>query len=256
MRHDCCTNYVVQKKLHRDSQRKKSFFKRLFDRKTILTIFQTQKQPQMHPFSTEFKEALRHLPIKEKDKLIVRLLKKDLNLAKRLMFELVDTRSVDEHRLIVEKLIISQVARMSNNYYSIGYLNVDVRHLSADITDHVRTTKDKYGNASLNLLLLNEVLKLNKDNIAKARPRAKLYKFCTAIIARVYKVLILINKMDNDLLLDFKPDLITLGKLISENEIVMDTAINQGLDVNWLLFAEIPEDIASIHKNLKASGLW
>ena len=62
--------------------------------------------------------------------------------------------------------------------------------------------------------------------------------------------------MDDDLLLDFKPDLITLGKLISENEIVMDTAINQGLDVNWLLFAEIPEDIASIHKNLKASGLW
>jgi len=74
----------------------------------------------MRTFTTEFKEALRHLPIKEKDKLIVRLLKKDLNLAKRLMFELVDTRSVDEHRLIVEKLIISEVARMSNNYLCLS----------------------------------------------------------------------------------------------------------------------------------------
>lgn len=210
----------------------------------------------MRTFSTEFKEALRHLPTKEKDKLIVRLLKKDLNLAKRLAFELIDTSTVDDHRLLVEKSIISNVAQMTESFYSIGYLNLEVRYLSGFITDHVRTTKDKYGNASLNLLLLNEVLKLNKDNIVTARPPVKLRKFCAAIIARVYKVLILINKMDDDLLLDFKPDLITLGKLISENEIVMKTAINQGLDVNWLLFAEIPEDIASIHKNLKASGLW
>ena len=210
----------------------------------------------MRTFTTEFKEALSHLPAKEKDKLIVRLLKKDLNLAKRLAFELIDTSTVDERRLLVEKSIISNVAKMTKTFYSIGYLNLDVRYLSGFITDHVRTTKDKYGNASLNLLLLNEVLKLNKDNIITARPPAKLYKFCTAIIARVYKVLILINKMDDDLLLDFKPDLITLGELISENEIVMDTAINQGLDVNWLLFAEIPENIASIHKNLKANGIW
>ena len=48
----------------------------------------------------------------------------------------------------------------------------------------------------LNLLLLIEVLRLNKDNILTARPPVKLRKFSTAIIARVFKVLLLIHKMD------------------------------------------------------------
>jgi hypothetical protein len=206
-------------------------------------------------FTNEFKEAISHLPAKEKDKLLIRLLKKDLKLTKRLTFELLDLGTVDERRLLVEKNIISNVAQMTKNFYSIGYLNLDVRDLSGYITEHVWTTKDKYGNVSLNLLLLNEVLKLNNDHILTARPPVRLRKFCAAIIARVFKVLILISKMDDDLLLDFKPGLLTLSNLITENEKMKKAAINHGLDVNWLLSADIPKEIISIHKNIKANGL-
>jgi hypothetical protein len=202
----------------------------------------------------EFKEALSHLPSTEKDKLILRLLKKDIGLAKRMLFELVDTRSVDERREAVEKHIISNVDKMSKGFCSIGYLNMDVRYLSGDITEHVKTTKDKYGDARLNLLLLNEVLKQNKSNILTARPPVKLRKFCIAIIARVFKVLVLLNKMDEDLLLDFKEDLILLGELMSDNDKLMNTAVKNGLDVNWLLNAEIPSNIVDIYKELKANG--
>ena len=107
-------------------------------------------------FTNEFKEAISHLPAKEKDKLLIRLLKKDLKLTKRLTFELLNLGTVDERRLLVEKNIISNVAQMTKNFYSIGYLNLDVRDLSGYITEHVGTTKDKYGNVSLNLLLLKE----------------------------------------------------------------------------------------------------
>ena len=49
-------------------------------------------------FSKEFKKAIQELPNTEKDKLIFRLLKRDLDLANRLHFELVDTETVEEKR--------------------------------------------------------------------------------------------------------------------------------------------------------------
>jgi len=209
----------------------------------------------MSLFTQEFKEALSHLPSAEKDKLILRLLKKDLNLANRLLFELVDTHSIEDRRAVLEERIINHVKKMTEGFYSIAYFNVEVRWLSGDITEHVRITKDKYGEASLNLLLINEILKQNKENIVTARPPVKLRKFSTQLIARVFKVLLLINKMDADLLLEFKDNLKLLGELLSDNNKLMNTAVKNGLDVNWLLNAEIPNDIITIHKELKANGL-
>ncbi|MCF6280577.1 MAG: hypothetical protein L3J14_09565 [Flavobacteriaceae bacterium] len=209
----------------------------------------------MSIFSKEFEEAISHLPATEKDKLILRLLKKDLILANRLQFELVDNGNVEERRIVIEKHIVTNVKRMAERFYKISYLNMDVRYLSGDITEHVKITKDKYGDASLNLLLLVEVLRQNKGNILTARPPVKLRKFNTAIIARVFKVLLLINKMDDDLLLDFKEDLMILGKLIGDNDKVMKTAIKNGLDVNWLIHSEIPKNLVKIHRELKNNGL-
>jgi hypothetical protein len=42
----------------------------------------------------DFKIALQELPEKEKDKLILRLLRRDLDLAEKLYFELVDTDTI------------------------------------------------------------------------------------------------------------------------------------------------------------------
>lgn len=42
----------------------------------------------------DFKKALQELPEKEKDKLILRLLRRDLDLAEKLYFELVDTDTI------------------------------------------------------------------------------------------------------------------------------------------------------------------
>src|SRR5690606_50752 len=134
-------------------------------------------------FSNEFKEALADLPSKEKDRLIVRLLKKDVLLAKRLHFELVGNKTVDQQRELVKNHLKEKIQDATDGFYSVGYLNMDVRFMSGDINEHLRITKDKFGEVELNLFMTNEILERNRENILSAHP-SKAHKFCTAIVAR------------------------------------------------------------------------
>lgn len=204
-------------------------------------------------FDAEFKEAVLSLPVSEKDKLLLRLLKKDLNLVNRLHFELVDNRTVDERRNLLEDRIIENTERMKENYWSPGYLMMDMRYLSGEITDHVRIAKDKFGEVSLTILMLSEVLKKTNALVEKAVP-AKRRKYNMYVIARAFKILVLIKKLHEDYMLDIKEPLANLGHLIGENHGLMKTAINNGLDVNWLLGFDIPENIAEQQKELRANG--
>ena len=153
----------------------------------------------------------------------------------------------------MEDTVYDKVSEMNETFYSIGYLNMDMRYLSGEITEHVRITKDKYGEASLNLLMLIEVLKSNNQRIQNAT-FGKAYKICIYIIAKAFKILILIHKLHEDYKIEFEESLSTLGDLIGANPYLMKTAIQNGLDVNWLLTTEIPENITEIHKELRSKG--
>lgn len=204
-------------------------------------------------FTKEFKQAIQELTSAEKDKLIFRLLKRDLDLANRLHFELVDVETVEDKRAAFEKGMFTKIKYFSERFYSVGYLLQDTRFLSGEITYHVKITKDKFGEISLNLKMLIQLLTLNNDKIQK-QTYTKAYTLCIYVIARAFKILLLINAIDEDYFIDFKEDLTTLGLLIVDNPMLMKTAINNGLDVNWLLSGEIPEDIAAIHKEIRANG--
>lgn len=204
-------------------------------------------------YPKEFKEAISNLPSKEKDKLILRLLKKDLVLANRLLFELVNTDTVDQQRKIVQNRIKNQIQRATDTFYSPGYLNLDVRYMSGEINEHVSITKDKFGEAFLNLWMIVNVLKQNNKNILASNYQ-KARKFCVAVIARAFKILILIDKLHDDYFMDFQQLLLEFGNQISENKYLMDTAIKNGFDVNWLLNADIPENIVAIHREIRAHG--
>jgi len=204
-------------------------------------------------FSKEFKEAIINLPDSEKDKLLLRLLKKDLDLVNKLEFELLGEESVDEKRLELKQRIQEKAKKIAKNFYSLGYLTMDLRYLSGEITEHVKITKDKFGEASLNLLMLNEFLKNNSEFIIKSTI-GKSYKLCIYIIARTFKILILIKKLHEDYFVDFEIPLKKLGAQISRVPFLMETAINNGLDVNWLLKAEIPDTIIKLHKEIRDQG--
>ncbi|MBP4140628.1 hypothetical protein J3S90_02300 [Flavobacterium sp. P4023] len=72
-------------------------------------------------FSKEFKKALQELPSAEKDKLIFRLIKIDLDLANRLYFELVDIETIEEKRATFELLLSKKIKQITNRFYSIVF---------------------------------------------------------------------------------------------------------------------------------------
>lgn len=205
-------------------------------------------------YSKEFKEAIAHLPSKEKDKLILRLLKKDIKLTNRLRFELVSDQSVEERRTEVKERILRKAKETAESFFSVGYLNMDVRYLSGEIAEHVFNTKDKFGEAYLNLIMINRILDANKENLAHTKFNRSAKKFYTAVIARAFKILILISKLHEDLWMDLEEELHQFGQLIGNNHPLMKTAIYNGLDVNWLLQFNIPEDIAEYQKDLRRRG--
>ena len=125
--------------------------------------------------------------------------------------------------------------------------------MSGMINDHVSTTKDKFGEAQLNLWMINKVLEINGEKILSTTI-GKANTFCVATIARAFKIMLLIKKLHEDYFVEFEDDLKKLGKLIGANPYLMKCAINNGLDVNWLISAEIPADLEQIHKNLRARG--
>lgn len=201
-------------------------------------------------FERDFKIAISNLPSKEKDKLILRLLKKDLTLANRLHFELVNTDSIDEKRDELEKRLYKKTQQITDRYYSPGILMMDMRELSGEINEHVSITKDKFGEISLNLLLLNEVLRLNHQNIEDSNHN----KLGIYIVAKIFKILISINSIHEDFQIEFKSSLFLLGSQVSKCNFLMNVAIQNGLDINWLLSNNIPENIKEIHKDIRAQG--
>jgi hypothetical protein len=201
----------------------------------------------------EFKKALQELPEKEKDKLILRLLRRDMDLAEKLYFELVDTDSIEDKRRIMESVISKYIKRFSENYHSLDYIAVEMRSISGKISHHVKITKDKFGEISLNLQMLNEVIEQNSFSLSHSKPQ-KSTKFYNYVIVRAFKILLLIDALHEDFLLDFKEDLERLGANISKNTMLLKTANYNSLDVNWILEAEIPENIIQIHKEIKAAG--
>lgn len=201
----------------------------------------------------DFKKALQELPEKEKDKLILRLLRRDMDLAEKLYFELVDTDSIEDKRKIMEINISKQIIRFSENFHSLDYIAIEMRNISGKISHHVKITKDKFGEISLNLQMLNEVIEQNAFSLTHSKPQ-KSTKFYNYVIGRTFKILLLIQALHEDFLLDFKENLNRLGVNISKDMMLLKTANYNSLDINWILEAEIPENMLQIHKEIKAAG--
>ena len=205
-------------------------------------------------FDEDFTIAIKNLPVSEKDKLLLRLLKKDPKTATLLYSKLVDTRSLEERREDMRDMMASKLIKMTDRYFdTLGYLMMDMRYLSGDITEYVRLNKDKYAEVMFNLYMLTEVLKSCNEKIVNS-PGSKSVKLLVYIVARTFKLLVLSTKLHEDYYLELEPEFQKLGRLFGENPPLMNTAIHHGLDVNWLMHFDIPEDIETIQKELRLRG--
>ena len=199
-------------------------------------------------YSKEFKEAISNFTSAEKDKLIIRLLKKDRILSHRLYFELIDSETVDDKRNQMETRIKNEVEIAAKKYGRTKYFLPNIRRISAKITEHVKITTDKFGEVSLTLLLVSETLK-NQPKLGD------FYKLHIYLLNKIFRTLILTRKLDPDYYLDLREIFEEVQKQISENKNLEDLTLNNGLFLSWLEPENIPDDIDLILKGIKAEGL-
>lgn len=203
-------------------------------------------------YSKEFKAALSAFSSNDKDKLIFRLLRKDKLLSKKLYFELIDPETTDDKRNAMEEHVEEKILLASKYIGNAQYFLSTIRGISAEITEHVKITTDKFGEVSLTLILINKVLEYN-DDLSRQR-FDNVYKLYIYIINKVFKSLILIKKLDEDYWIEIDEYLRDTQNKISENHYLQKLCINNGLDVNWLECEKIPENIDQVVKEIKSQG--
>lgn len=199
-------------------------------------------------YSKEFKEAISNFTSQEKDKLIIRLLKKDRILSHRLYFELIDPETADDKRYQMETLIKEEVLSVAKRYGRTKYFLPGIRRISAKITEHVKITTDKFGEVSLTLLLVSET-------IMHAPKTGDHYKLFIYLLNKIFRSLILTKKLDPDYFLDLRVIFETVQKQLADNKTLEELSLHNGLFLSWLEPDHIPDDIDLILKSLKADGL-
>jgi len=199
-------------------------------------------------FSKEFKQAISEFSGKEKDKLIFRLLKKDRILAHRLYFELIDPENADDKRLQMQDFVTKEVAAAAKRFGRTKYFLTNIRKISSKITEHVKITSDKFGEVSLNLLLISETL----ENTSKSGDYYKLYIY---LLNKLFRSLILTTKLDEDYFLDLKSYFADVKSQILANDRLEKITLDNGLFLKWLNPENIPEHIDQIFKDVKEEGL-
>ena len=199
-------------------------------------------------YSKEFKEAISNFTSNEKDKLIIRLLKKDRILSHRLYFELIDPETADDKRNQMETLIKEEVVTAAKRYGRTKYFLPSIRRISAKITEHVKITTDKFGEVSLTLLLVNETLK----NQPKTGDH---YKLQIYLLNKIFRSLVLTKKLDPDYYLDLRGIFELVQKQILDNKSLEELTLHNGFFLSWLDPENIPDDIDQLLKGAKAEGL-
>ena len=188
--------------------------------------------------SGELKQAVKELPDKEKDKLLLRLIPKNEMLVRQLEFRLLEnSETTDLRREELKERIENHVSIYPDRFYSPGYLLVHMREISGLITRHVTITKDKHGEVELNLLMLTEMLERNHDSLLNAH-WYEMIKLDEYIVRRTLKLLKLTEKIHEDYRIEFAGNMQRLGHLIGNQPTTMKAAINNMLDVNHLIFFE------------------
>ncbi|WP_185286435.1 calponin homology domain-containing protein [Chryseobacterium indologenes] len=203
-------------------------------------------------YSKEFKAALGAFSSQEKDKLIFRLLRKDKLLSKKLYFELIDPENTDDKRNAMEEQVEEKILLASKYIGNAKYFLTIIRKISAEITEHVKITTDKFGEVSLNLLMVSKILDYNND---LSRQRFdNVYKLYIYIINKVFKSLVVVKKLDEDYWMEVDEYLRDIQTKISENHYLQKLCINNNLDFKWFVCDDIPDNIDQIMKDIKKQG--
>lgn len=164
----------------------------------------------MAKLEKDLQQAILSMPQKDKDKLLLRLITKDDILTQQLQYMLVEGSASVDYRRDEVKTTIDKLYR--TEAYSSGYLMMDMRYVNAEITRHVKVTKDKYGEIELTIKLLKDCFEKQLKWIQKYS--AKSDTLANYVAKRMDFVLKKLVKLHPDVQFDFHADVNTLLEYI------------------------------------------
>lgn len=154
--------------------------------------------------SDTLQEAVLGMSVKEKDKLLMRLIRKDDLLIEQLHFQLLEDEFDLEQRRKAIRQAIEKYAQAGYSW-TPGLLMMEMRDFSGRITRHVRVTKDKLGEVVLYLVLIGEYMHENKHMLQAEAYRAD--KFAKYVVKRAATVFKKAEKLHEDLHIEFEEEL-------------------------------------------------
>ncbi|SNC66730.1 hypothetical protein SAMN06265337_1710 [Hymenobacter gelipurpurascens] len=155
----------------------------------------------MPALSPDLRKALLHLPQKEKDQLLVRLVGQDAVLIEQLSFRLLEGDDALEQRRL---RLRTQVDDPVRGYHQTpnDLLHI-VRQLQARLAYHTRITGDLFGEIELTLRLLTNVLRHQPDAVSRLHgPTQPLLQH---LARRTHDALKQAGKLHEDYLVELSP---------------------------------------------------
>ncbi len=174
------------------------------------------------------------LPIREKDKLLLRLVAKDALLLEQLNFQHLEAgqttdERVDDVRAIMRRYVGSDVAGLSP-----GELMMQLRAVSGKLTKHVKVTKDTLGEVQLTVEMLHLALDQHLASMRKRfRSANRWEKFAPYLVKRVQTTINRANKLHPDLWMEFEGQLNDLLTMIHDCPELNEVAERLGLARRW-----------------------
>ena len=152
----------------------------------------------------------------------------------------------------MEENVSEKLASTARYIGNPKYYLSTVRKISAEITEHVKVTTDKFGEIYLQLFLVKKILE-NNDKLNQQRFDS-VYKLYIYLINKIVRALLLIRKTDEDYWLEFDVLLSEIDFQIHQNIYLEKLCINNSFDFNWLKSENIPDHLDLIIKDLKSQG--
>ncbi len=162
----------------------------------------------MIKLTDQLKWAIVTMPNEEKDKLLLRLISKDDMLVKKLHHQLLeDDNDTDEQR----EAILADIKSIldSDKYrFTPGELMMSMRVFNGNIGRHVKITKDKIGEITLTISLVNIAFGKHKTMLHQNQKRAS--TFAEYVAKKAVFVLQKLAKIHEDLQMEYEKDVNTM----------------------------------------------
>jgi hypothetical protein len=177
----------------------------------------------------ELKRAIVAMPSPEKDKLLLKLVAKDDMLVAKLHHQLLEDEGDVETRRDALRLEIDRIG--TYDMETPGWLMMALRDFSGAIGRHVKVTKDKHGEVSLTVAMVNQSFRSSREMLEKRQGRAD--NFAEYVVKKAAFALDKLAKIHEDYYIEFEDEVNEMLAYLHGYPPTAKLAWEQGVPKKW-----------------------